>query len=124
MSNDDKNEPGAHGQGRAGAPQGGGRGGQPSPGQPGTAGQGEGHGVGSGNRPPSEQKHRIQIDDKEYEVVAKEMTGAQIKALASIPAGYQLFLEQPGDDRQVADASEVKMHSNMRFYAVPPATFG
>jgi hypothetical protein len=52
------------------------------------------------------------------------MTGAQIKALASIPAGYQLFLEQPGDDRQVADASEVKMHSNMRFYAVPPATFG
>lgn len=69
-------------------------------------------------------KHKIFVDEKEFEVDSNTLSGAQIKALASVSAEYQLFLEMEGDDRQISDTDSVKIHSNMKFYSLPPATFG
>jgi Multiubiquitin len=78
----------------------------------------------SPNEHGNHEKHKILINDKEYVVEAKTLSGAQIKALAGIPAEYQLFLEQPGEDRPIPDATSVKLHDGMKFYSLPPATFG
>jgi hypothetical protein len=69
-------------------------------------------------------KHTISVDDREYEIAEQYLSGTQIKVLAGIASDYQLFLEAHGDDQPVADDSSVKIHSNMKFYALPPATFG
>jgi hypothetical protein len=69
-------------------------------------------------------KHVIYIEEKEYTVTENEMTGAQIKSLGGIRSDYQLLLEQPGDDDKVGDTQVVHIRSKMRFYGLPPATFG
>lgn len=70
-------------------------------------------------------KHKIFIDDKEYDVTSNSLSGAQLKVLASLPSDYQLFLEQAtGEDRLIGDSDSVQIHSNMKFYSMPPATFG
>lgn len=69
-------------------------------------------------------KHTIFIDEKPYVAHANTLSGAQIRALGSVAADYQLFLEEPGDDKPIADTDSVKIHSNMKFYSLPPATFG
>jgi len=75
-------------------------------------------------KPDGGPKHKIFIDEVEYIVESNNLTGAQIKELSGTPLEYQLFLEQPGDDQQIADSFTVKIHSNMKFYSLPPATFG
>lgn len=69
-------------------------------------------------------KHKIFVDEVEYTVESNNLTGAQIKELSGTQMGYQLFLEQPGEDQQISDSHTVKIHSNMKFYSLPPATFG
>lgn len=69
-------------------------------------------------------KHTILIDGREYTFDLQTVSGAQLKAAAAIPSDYQLFLEGPGEDTQVADSASIKLHNNMKFYALPPATFG
>lgn len=66
----------------------------------------------------------IFINDERYEVDDKTMTGAELKALAKLPAEYQLFLEEKGDDRQIRDDETVKLRKEMKFYSLPPTTFG
>lgn len=78
----------------------------------------------SGKAPETGAKHKIYVNEQAYEVDAQNLSGAKIKALADAPAEYQLFLEQEGDDRPVSDSETVKLHNNMRFYTLPPATFG
>lgn len=77
-----------------------------------------------GEHPPHGAKHTIEIDGKEYPVSEQTMTGAQLKALAGIASEYQLFLEQPGEDRSVGDNDSIKLNNSMKFYSLPPATFG
>ena len=38
----------------------------------------------------------IFINDMEYRVPEKKMTGAELKALGNVPAGNRLFKERPG----------------------------
>ena len=67
------------------------------------------------------------VDAKKYETAQAALTGAQIKAIASVPANYQLFLEEEGDrpDLAIADGEAVNLTDKVRhFFAVPPATFG
>ena len=79
-----------------------------------------GHGEGKGNG----VRHKIFVNDVEHEVFVQAMSGAQIKALGNVPSDYQLFLEQPGEDKPIGDADSVKLHDGMKFFALPPATFG
>lgn len=66
----------------------------------------------------------ISVDGKEFKVDTDYMNGAQIKALAGTPSGYQLFLEQNGEDKPIGDAESIDLHNGMHFYSIPPATFG
>lgn len=67
------------------------------------------------------------VDAKRYETEQESITGAEIKKVASVPAGYQLFEEVEGDhpDKQISDTEAVDLRGKIKhFYAVPPATFG
>ena len=47
--------------------------------------------------------------------------------LATVPANYQLFLEEEGDkpDKAISDSESVSLEGHPKhFFAVPPATFG
>jgi len=73
------------------------------------------------------KKHIFFIDAKRYESEQASITGAEIKALANVPATYQVFLEEEGDtpDKPIANTEAVSLEGRIKhFYAVPPATFG
>jgi hypothetical protein len=78
------------------------------------------------HEPPRKHYHFF-VDAKRYETDDRSLTGAQIKTLAHVDPGYQLFLEEKGDkpDRAISDGEAVDFHGEPKhFYAVPPATFG
>jgi hypothetical protein len=66
------------------------------------------------------------INDVEYHVTDRKMTGAELKALASIPAGDHLYREVPGPrpDKLIADDEVVHLKENDHFYSIPPGTKG
>lgn len=74
-----------------------------------------------------EKMNHFFVDAKKYETAQTALTGAEIKAIAKIPANYQLFLEEEGEkaDRAIADGEAVNLDERTKhFFAVPPATFG
>jgi len=72
------------------------------------------------------KKVNIFINDRKHSVDSAALTGAQLKALASIAGANQLFLETPGpeDDLPIRDDDEIKLKSGMRFYDVPVGNLG
>ncbi len=71
-------------------------------------------------------KINIQINHQHFQVDVEEMTGAQLKGLAGIPAGNLLFREVhgPGDDEQIQNDTVVELHNGDHFYDMPPGNFG
>ncbi len=71
-------------------------------------------------------KINIQINHQPFQVEVEEMTGAQLKALAGIPAGNLLFREVngPGDDEQIQNDTVVELHNGDHLYDMPPGNFG
>ncbi|MGA9837470.1 MAG: multiubiquitin domain-containing protein, partial [Gemmatimonadaceae bacterium] len=58
------------------------------------------------------KEYKFEVNNKEFETTESELLGAQIKTIASVPAGYQLFLEVPGEkkeDRLIADGDRVDL---------------
>jgi hypothetical protein len=75
----------------------------------------------------NQKRHEFFVDAQRFESESSSVTGAEIKAKASVPATYQLFEEVEGDhpDRAIADSESVNLAGKVRhFFAVPPATFG
>jgi hypothetical protein len=74
------------------------------------------------------KQYKFFLDAKDFETPEAHRTGAQIKAfIPTIPAAYQLYLEEEGDtpDKQISDSETVSLEGKIKhFYAVPPATFG
>lgn len=67
----------------------------------------------------------IEIDEQELIAPQPVMTGAELKTLGSVPAGYRLFLELRGDnDRLIADGDRVELKKHMEFYSLPLGTVG
>lgn len=68
----------------------------------------------------------IVINTTHYRAPQPVMTGAELAALAGVPAGNQLFLEVPGpgDDRPIRPDEPVELRSGMRFYDVPVGNLG
>jgi hypothetical protein len=67
------------------------------------------------------------VDNKKFETDRVSLTAMEIKAVAGVPANYQLFLEEQGDaaDQALSDSQGVDLQNPPKhFYAVPPATFG
>jgi len=72
-------------------------------------------------------KYHFFVDNKKFETEHASLTALEIKALAGVPADYQLFLEEHGNDadRALSDSDAVDLQNPPKhFYAVPPATFG
>lgn len=64
----------------------------------------------------------IFIDGKSYETQEHELTGTQIRHLATPPIGQDrdLWLEGPGGmDKLIGDHEEVHLHEGTRFFTVP-----
>lgn len=53
-----------------------------------------------------------------------ELTGAQIKALAAVPADYELFQVKGDQTVPIGNEEIVHIHNNMHFRAIPAGTFG
>jgi len=69
-------------------------------------------------------KFTIFVNNKEISTSEHELTGAAIKALAGIPADYELY-EVKGDKTEpIGDQTTVKIHNQMHFRAIPAGTFG
>jgi hypothetical protein len=53
-----------------------------------------------------------------------ELSGAQIKALANVPADYELFQVQGDHTVPIGNEQVVHLHNNDHFRAIPAGTFG
>lgn len=72
--------------------------------------------------PPGHEQTNIQIDRVHYRVPVEDMTGQQLRELASppIPDTRDLFRVVPGDeDLKVEAAATVHLHDGMRFFTAP-----
>jgi Multiubiquitin len=73
---------------------------------------------------PEKPAFTIFVNNNPFTVHDHELTGAQIKTLAGIPADYELF-EVKGDQTvTVGNDQEVHIHNHMHFRAIPAGTFG
>ncbi len=66
----------------------------------------------------------IFINNKRYTTQAEQLTGNQIKNLALIPEGYELFEVIQGKSEPVGPDQEVQIKNGEHFRAIPPGTFG
>jgi len=58
-----------------------------------------------------EEKFKILVDQKPFEIEEKFITGLQIKALVSAPANYGVWLKVngPNPDKEIADNEQVDL---------------
>ena len=68
----------------------------------------------------------VHINEGHYKLDRLQYTGAELAALAGIPAGSQLFLDVPGngDDVPVGADEQLTVRSGMKFYDVPVGNLG
>lgn len=63
----------------------------------------------------------IFIDKHKVEVTDSSLTGAELKSLGNVTAGYQLWLEVPGGkDIEISDNASVEIKHGMRFFSTKP----
>lgn len=86
---------------------------------------GNGNGSGQGPKP---KEYKFSVDSRSFETEHAQLTGLQLKALASVDVTFGIFLEAHGNDsdRQIGDGEVVDLSKpgNERFYTTPPATYG
>jgi hypothetical protein len=80
-------------------------------------------------QPPHERvKYFFFLDGHKIEVDSSSLSGSTVRAkLPSEKTGYAIYLEAHGNDadKLVNDSDNFSLEKNpLRFYSVPPATFG
>lgn len=66
----------------------------------------------------------IFVNNQPFKTDKRQLTGALIKALAGVPADYELFEAKGEKTEPVGNNDEVHLHDNMHFRAIPSGTFG
>lgn len=68
----------------------------------------------------------IIINDQHYFAPKSPMTGAELKALASIPVENRMFRDEKGNkpDTPIGDDMSVDLHAGDKFYDLPPGVVG
>lgn len=61
------------------------------------------------------------IGSKLYEFDTDAVTGADIKAKASIPTDYSLYRQSHGSNEPIADSETVSLHNGDHFFSRPPS---
>lgn len=64
------------------------------------------------------------INKVKFELNNPVQTGASLKALAGIPLGDVLFLQQPGDDEVIANEATVTLKNGDHLHSQPAADYG
>ncbi|MGD0878455.1 MAG: multiubiquitin domain-containing protein [Anaerolineales bacterium] len=67
---------------------------------------------------------KVFVNNVEFTTNSHEPTGAQIKALASVPADYELFQVKGDQTVPIGNEEIVHIHNNDHFRAIPAGTFG
>jgi hypothetical protein len=76
------------------------------------------------NATKDDKKTTIFVNNKELTTIERELTGAQIKALAGVPGEYELFQVKGDQTVPIGNDEVVKVHNNEHFRAIPAGTFG
>jgi hypothetical protein len=66
----------------------------------------------------------IFVNNQPFKTSAHELSGAEIKALAGVPADYELFEVNGTQTSPVSDGQKVHIHNDQHFRAIPSGTFG
>jgi hypothetical protein len=72
----------------------------------------------------SDREIHVFINRKKYELDSPQQTGANQKALAGIPSGDVLFLQQPGEDEVITNEGTVTLKNGDHLHSQPPADYG
>jgi hypothetical protein len=72
----------------------------------------------------SKPKFTFFVNNKPVETDEHELTGSAIKALAEVPADYELFEVKGDQSVPVGNDQVVHIHNDQHFRAIPPGTFG
>lgn len=72
------------------------------------------------------KKHTITffVNNQEVTTTESQLTGAAIKALANVPADYELFEVHGSETVPIGNDQTVHIHEKLHFRAIPPGTFG
>lgn len=70
------------------------------------------------------ERQAIHVNNSRFETPLPWMTGAQIKALAAVPDGYELYKCKGLVTVPVPDVEEVDLREYLHFRAIPAGTFG
>jgi hypothetical protein len=73
-----------------------------------------------------DSRHSIHvfINKKRYELESAIETGASLKHLAGIPLTDVLFLQEPGEDRVIANEAKITLKDGAQLHSQPPADYG
>ncbi len=66
----------------------------------------------------------IFVNNNPFTTHEHKLTGSQIKALANVPADYELFEVRGDQTIPVGNDQEVQIHEKLHFRAIPAGTFG
>ncbi len=66
----------------------------------------------------------IFVNGKRFTTTSSELTGDQIKNLASIPQNYELFLVHGNESEPIGPTQPVIIKNGEHFRAIPSGTFG
>ncbi len=66
----------------------------------------------------------ITVNNQPFETSAHQLTGAQIKSLAGVPADYELFEVRGSETVPVPNDQVVHIREKQEFRAIPAGTFG
>lgn len=75
---------------------------------------------------PAPHGPNIVIDKQHYQAPKSDMSGAELKELASIAADFRIFKIHPGPspDEPVGDAEMIHLDNGDHFYSLPPGRVG
>lgn len=73
---------------------------------------------------PEHPTFTIFVNNNPFTTHEHKLSGSQIKALANVPADYELFQVNGDQTIPVGNDQEVPIHEKMHFRAIPAGTFG
>lgn len=71
-----------------------------------------------------DKQFTIFVNNVAFTTNERELTGAQIKALAEVPADYELFQVKGDQTVPIGNEQVVHINNNDHFRAIPAGTFG
>ena len=67
------------------------------------------------------QSVEIFVNDKRVTFQTDDVTGAEIKAAAGVPADYSLYRRQKGSNEPISDNEPVDLEEGDHFFTRPPS---